>query len=127
MGARVVLPPLEQVVRRDVRLVADRHERREPETPHVGRLEQSKTERSALRDEPNRSLGKPRGREGGVEPRVRDGETETVRTDETRAVRADESEQSLLPLGALAADLGEAGRDDADGARSRAQNIRDRI
>ena len=36
--------------------------------------------------------------------------------DEPRAVRADEREQPLLALGALGADLGEAGGDDAERA-----------
>ena len=51
LGRRVVLPPLEQVVRRDVRLVADRDERGETEAARRRRLEQREPERAALRRE----------------------------------------------------------------------------
>ncbi len=51
LGRRVVLPPLEQVVRRDVRLVADRDERRQAEAARDRRLEEREAERAALRRE----------------------------------------------------------------------------
>ena len=47
----VVLPPLEQVVRGDVRLVPDRDERGEAEPARLGRLQQREAERAALRGE----------------------------------------------------------------------------
>ena len=65
----IVLPVLEQVVRRDVRLVADRHERRQAEPPRVGLLEQRQAERAALRRERGAA-----GREGApCERRVQTG------------------------------------------------------
>ena len=48
-----------------------------------------------------------------------DGDAEAVRADQPRPVRADEREQPLLALDALAADLGEAGRDDDERAHAR--------
>ncbi len=48
IGRLVVLPPLEQVVRRDICLVADRDERGEPERALGRFLEQRKPERAAL-------------------------------------------------------------------------------
>ena len=52
LRALVLLPVLEQVVGRHVRLVADRDERREAEAPLRRLLEQREPERAALRREP---------------------------------------------------------------------------
>ena len=51
VGALIVLPVLEQVVRGDVGLVADRRERREPESTLVGLLQERQAERAGLRRE----------------------------------------------------------------------------
>ena len=114
LGFVIVLPPLEQIVRGDVGLVADRHERREAEAPLRSLLEQRQPERAALRRERDRA-GRQRPRaEGRVEPEPRHRDPEAVRADEPAAVCANEAEQALLALAALGADLGEAGRDDAE-------------
>ena len=122
-GRLVVLPPLEQVVRGDVGLVPDRDERREPEPARVGRLEQREAERAGLGGEADVAARRRAGGEGRVQPRAGDRDPEAVRPDQPRAVRADEREQLLLPLGALAADLREAGRDDDERAHAAAQRV----
>ena len=48
LGERVVLPPLEQVVRGDIDLVADRDERRQSKAARRGGFEHRQPERSAL-------------------------------------------------------------------------------
>ena len=123
VGAGVVLPPLEQVVRRDVGLVADRDEGGEAEPACLGPLEQREAERTRLRREAD-----PAGREGAWgEGRVEaDGggrDAEAVGPDEPRAVGAHERQQLLLARDALRPGLGEAGRDDAERARSGAQRL----
>ena len=123
VGAGVVLPPFEQVVRRDVGLVADRHERREAEPAGLGPLEEGEPERAGLRGEAD-SPGRERARrEGGVEADGGGGDAEAVRADEARAVSADEGEQLVLSLDAFGPRLGEACRDDAEGARAGAQRF----
>ena len=114
LGLVVVLPPLEQVVRGDVRLVADRDERREAEAPLGSLLEQRQPERAALRGECDRARRERPRTEGCVEAEPRHRNPKAVWADEPAAVRADEVEQALLALTALGADLGEAGRDDAE-------------
>src|SRR5581483_12428579 len=115
---RVVLPVLEQVVRRDVRLVADRDERREAEPALLRLLEQGDAERAALRREGGAARREGAAGEGGVEAHARACDAEAVRPDQARAVRAHEGEQLVLAALALAADLGEAGRDDAERAHA---------
>ena len=59
VGLRVVLPPLEQVVRRDVGLVADRDERREAEPARARRFSSSARPSAPLCDEkPIRPAGR---------------------------------------------------------------------
>ena len=118
-----VLPPLEQVVRGDVRLVPDRDERGEAEPAGVGGLEEGKPECAALRGEADVAARRGTGREGRVEARLRDRDPEAVRPDHARAVGADEREQLLLALGALAPDLGEAGGDDDERAYALAERL----
>ena len=123
VGARVVLPPLEQVVRRDVGLVADRDERGQAEPARLGPLEQREPERSRLRREAD-----PAGREGAwgkgrVEADGGGCDPEAVGPDEARAVGAHERQQLLLAGDALGAGLGEARRDDAQRARPRAERF----
>ena len=115
---RVVLPPLEQVVRRDVGLVPDRDERREPEPARLRRLENGNAEGAALRREPDVPARREAGGEGRVQRRARDGDPEAVRADQPATVRAHEREQAAPAARAPSApDLGEAGRDDDERAR----------
>src|SRR5207247_1353286 len=68
---------------------------------------------AALRREAD-PAGRERARgERRVQTGGRGRDPEAVRPDEAGPVRADEREQALLPLAALGAGLGEAGRDDA--------------
>ena len=68
----IVLPVLEQVVRRDVGLVPDRDERRQPEPARVGLLEQRQTERAALGRERDAAGRERASRERGVQARAAD-------------------------------------------------------
>ena len=94
VGCLVVFPPLEQVVRRDVGLVADRDERGEPECALRGLLEERQTERAALGRESDPAGGKGAGSERRVQAAAGDGDAEAVGADEPGAVRAYECEQS---------------------------------
>ena len=123
VGARVVLPPLEEVVGRDVGLVADRDEGGEAEPARLGALEEGKAERARLRGEADPPCGERPWREGRVQPDRRGRDPEAVRADEPGAVRADEREQLLLALDALGPRLGEAGGDDAERARPGAERL----
>ena len=71
--------------------------------------------------------GSARGANVALRPSAGNGDAEAVRPDEPRAVRADEREQLLLPLGALRADLGEAGGDDAERRHAVAQRRLGRV
>src|SRR4029079_714204 len=110
LGRVVVLPPLEQVVRGDIGLVADGHERGDAETCRLRPLEQGEPERAALGGEADLAGWEAARCEGRVEPDGRRGDAEAVRAEQARAMGADEREQALLPLHAVAAGLGEAGR-----------------
>ena len=68
IGRVVLLPVLEQVVRRDVGLVPDREEARQAEPARVGLLEQRETERAALRRERDAARREAAAREGRVQP-----------------------------------------------------------
>ena len=121
VGAAVVLPPLEQVVRGDVGLVADRDERREAE-PALGRLlEQREAERAALRGEADAARRERARREGGVQA---DGRRRRCRGSSGR--RAARRARGRARAGApdarapSRADLGEAGRDHAQRAHAAA-------
>ena len=98
VGGVVVLPPLQQVVGRDVRLVADRHERRKTEVAAGRRLEQREPERAALRREADVAGRNRLRRERGVQPRGVRRDPEAVRPEQARAVGAHEREQLLLAL-----------------------------
>ena len=67
VGRRVVLPVLEQVVRRDVRLVADRDEGGEPEAARRRPAREREAERAALRREADVPGREGVRGEGGVE------------------------------------------------------------
>ena len=88
---RIVLPPLEQVVRRDVGLVPDRDERRQPEAPRLGRFEEgdARARRSATRSRCCRSRA-GRAAKVAFRRRPRDGDAEAVGADQASSVRANE-------------------------------------
>ena len=113
VGGVILLPPLEQVVRGDVRLVADRDEGREAEAALGRLLEQREPERAALRRERDATRRQRARRERGVQAEDGHGDAEAVRADEPRSVRSHEREQLLLALGAFGADLGESRGDHA--------------
>src|SRR5512133_3658585 len=112
LGLVVVLPPLEQIVRRDVRLVADRDERGDPEAARLRALEQRQPERAALGGEADLDGREAARREGRVEVDGRGGDDEAVGAAEERAVGAGERWQSLVSLDSGGACLREAGGDD---------------
>ena len=88
VGIRVVLPVLEQVVGRHVRLVADRDERGEPEASLVRAFQHRQPERAALRREPTfpgRNASRPERR---IESGPGYGDPEAVRADQARTVGA---------------------------------------
>ena len=105
----VVLPPLQQVVRRDVRLVADRDEGRKAKLALRRLLEQREPEGPALRREADRPLRERVGRKGCVQADFGRGDAQAVGADQPGAVRPDEREQRFLTLQALGADFCEAG------------------
>src|SRR5918995_3469333 len=112
--AVVVLEALEQVVRRDVRLVPDRDERREPDPARIGRLDEREAERTALRREADRPPARRLAREGRIQALSCRRDPEAVRADHSRAVRAHEREQPILTLNTFRADLCEPRGDDAE-------------
>ncbi len=69
-------------------------------------------------EKPMLPLGAERAAKVAFRRGAGDGDAEAVRADQPRPVRANEREQPLLPLDALAADLGEAGRDDDERAHA---------
>ncbi len=123
LGRVVVLPPLEQVVRRDVRLVADRHERGDAETGRLRPFEQREPERAALRGEADLSGREAARREGRVEVDRGGGDAEAVRAEQARAVLAGEGQELLLPLDPLAARLGEPRGDDDERAYAGGERV----
>ncbi len=93
-GRLVVLPVLEQVVRRDVCLVAERHERRESEPSAACLLDDGEPERAALRGEAHAACRQRLRGEGRVQPRRGRRDAETVRADQSSTVCAYEREQA---------------------------------
>ena len=96
VGLGIVLPVLEQVVRRDVGLVADRDERRQTEPARVCLLEQREPERAALGRERDAAGRERPARERRVQAARRRSDAEAVRADQAGAVATDEREQLLL-------------------------------
>ena len=123
----VVLPPLEQVVRRDVRLVADRDEGRKAKLALRRLLEQREAEGPALRREADRPLRERVGRKRCVQADFGRGDAEAVGADQPGAVRPDEREQRFLTLPALGADFCETGRNDAERADADSKRRRCRV
>ena len=118
VGRGVVLPPLEQVVRGDVGLVADRDERREAES-RADACSSSASPSAPLCDEkPIAPGGSARGAKVAFSAAPTTAMPRQFGPTQPRAVGADEREQPLLPLASLRADLGEAGGDDAERAHA---------
>ena len=84
---RIVFPVLEQVVRRDVRLVADGHEGRKPEALLGCALQQREPERAALGGEADLARRKRARSERRVQSNVRDSYAEAVWSEQPGAVR----------------------------------------
>ncbi len=116
VGPRILGPVLHEVVRRDVGLVPDRHERRDAEVQARRVVEQREAERPALRRQRHAALGRIGRSEGGVQAhgRVRVHEAHAVGSDHPHAGVADLLEQCRFQAPALFAGLTEAGRDDDD-------------
>ena len=113
----VLLPALEQVVRRDVGLVADRDERREAEAALGRLLEQREPERAALRREADVArAGAARGAKVAFSAGAADGDAEAVRADQTAAVRAHEREQRSWRSRPSSPTSAKPGRDHAERA-----------
>ena len=87
--SRVLLPVAQEVVAREVGLVAGRDERGEPEPAARGLGDRRDPERAALRGERDPAAARRDGREGRVETDVRGGveDAEAVRADEPHARR----------------------------------------
>ena len=83
LGALVLLPVLEEVVRRHVGAIADRCERRDAEAAILREVDQRQAEGAALRREAHVAAGRHRRREGGVEAAGYGG------VEDPQAVRAD--------------------------------------
>ncbi len=118
VGLRIVLPVLEQVVRRDVSLVADRDEGRQPQAARRSLLQHGEPERAALGREADVAGREVVGREGCVQPRLGGEDAEAVRSDQPRSVRSNSREELLLQPGSVGAGLGETGGDHAERARA---------
>ena len=115
-GLGVLLPVLEQVVGRDVGLVADRDERGKAETALGCLLEESEAECPALGGEADRPGRQGSRAEGRVQRRGCNRDPEAVGADESPAVRADGGKETLLPLATLGARLCKARGDHAERA-----------
>src|ERR1044072_1874310 len=111
--AGVLLPVLEEVVGRDVGLVADAHEVRDPEPQRAGGFEDREPERTALRRKRDLPGRRPGRRERRVEPHAGLGveHPEAVGAHHAHAVLARGVAERPLALGALGAGLLESGGD----------------
>ena len=114
VGVRILFPVLEQVVRRDIRLVADGHEGREPEALFGCPLQQGEPECATLRREADLAGWKRTRTERGIESNVGHGDAETVRAEQPGSMRANQLEQQILARFTFGTDLGKACRDDAE-------------
>ena len=115
-GLGVVLPVLEQVVGRDVGLVANGNECREADPALLRLLEEGEAERAALGRERDRARWKRARPERRVQSRRGDREAEAVGPDQPTPVRPNQGKQLVLERTALLPHLGKARRDDADRA-----------
>ncbi len=113
-GVGVGLPVLEQVVAAQVGLVPDRDELRDADTELAGAAHELDAEPARLRAEPNRAAHGFHRRERCVHAHTGGGvhDTEAVRPDDSHAVAPGGGHDCALGRLAVAADLGEPGRDD---------------
>ncbi len=120
VGPRVLGPVLDQVVARDVRLVSDRDEGRDPEVELRRVVEQGEAERSALGGQGHASLGRIDRAERGVQAELRIGvdQAHAVGADHPHARGANLVEQGNFAAASLVAGLGKARRDDDDPGHS---------
>ena len=120
VAARVVGPVLEEVVRRDVGAVAERHEGRHPEAPGGRVAEQREAERSRLRGQREAARGacRPPRAARGARPRDRcsRGRPSSGRPAARRGARAAASSASSRSRPSGSSLSREAGRDDEDAA-----------
>ena len=98
--ARVLLPDLEQIVRRDVRTLAKRGETRDPEPSSRGMSEQRDPDRSRLRADRQTPGRHAKARKGCVQAHARVGveHPQAVRADQAHPGGAHDLQQRLLPL-----------------------------
>ncbi len=95
-----------------------------PESPRLrsAAFSRSARPRAPLWDEKPIESRRERPRpEGRVQARRCDGDTEAVGADQAPAASSDEGEKTVLAIAALAADLREAGRDDAERTDARSE------
>ena len=114
VGVRILFPVLEQVVRRDIRLVADGHEGGEPEALFGCPLQQGEPECATLRREADLAGWKRARTERGIESNVGHRDAEAVRAEQPGSVRANQLEQQILARFTFGTDLGKACGDDAE-------------
>ena len=119
MGVGVRLPELQQVIGRDVGLVAHRDKCADSQAELGPMGEDGHPERAALAQESEVAVGRDHGREGGVESNVRVGvdDTEAVGPAQAHAGGARNLDHTVLPRPALRARLGEPGAHDDRGTR----------
>ena len=116
LGSLVLRPVAEQVVRRDVGLVADRDERRHAEPELVRHVDHRDPERARLGHERDPPLGRVRLRERAVQPHVGVGvdHAHAVRADHPHPRRAADVDELLLEAAAILPGLAEPGGDHDD-------------
>ena len=114
IGPFIALPELDQVVPRDVGLVAHAHELRDAERESPRVVEDREAQGSALRRKRDPAGKRVHRRECRVQGDggIRVEEAETVRAHEPHPVAAGRGQELSLPFGPLGADFLEARRDD---------------
>jgi hypothetical protein len=106
----------DQIVARDVGLVADRHELVDADAELLGVVEDGQADRARLRRERDAAVGRPGRREGGVEGDRGIGveQAEAVGAHHAHAGGAHLGQERVLDRLAVDAGLGEAGGDDQE-------------
>ena len=116
----VLLPPLEQIVAGDVGLVADGQEGAQADAAALRLLHRGEPQASALRQQPEPAVPRRSRCERRVERdrRIVVADAHAVRPDEPHAVRSAHVEELGLARLAIGAGLGEARREDHEGAHA---------
>ena len=127
VGAWIVFPVLEQVVRRDVRLVADGYEGRQPEALLGRPLQQGKPERATLRRETDLAGWKRTRSERRVQSDIRHGYAEAVWSEHPGTMRPHQLEQKVLARLTFGADLGKARGDHAESSDTYGERLFGRL